>query len=187
MNENPWDILDLLDNCLAEDPPKPGPSVWREFKPLGVKLAAIAVSAALLFGFVYGFYCNGEPGMNPLVRDGDLVIFYRWDKKYHAKDLVLLTFQGQRQVRRIIATAGDTVDITEEGLIINGALQQEWNIYQQTRRYAEGTDFPLTLKEGEVFVLGDARENAVDSRVYGPVNVKDTRGTVITILRRRNL
>lgn len=36
-----------------------------------------------------------------------------------------MNYQGKEQVRRVIATAGDVVDITEDGLTINGAPQQE--------------------------------------------------------------
>ncbi|MCL2299176.1 MAG: signal peptidase I [Firmicutes bacterium] len=187
--ENPWDIEALLDSCLSQPapPPAPLPSVWKEFRALCIKVGVIAAAFALLFTFMYGLHYSREPGMVPAVKDGDLVLFYRLDRKYRPGDLLLLTFQKQKQVRRVVAVAGDTVDIAEDGLLINGSLQQERGIYQKTRRYAEGTDFPLTLKANEVFVLGDARENADDSRIYGPVNVRDTRGTVITILRRRNL
>ena len=163
------------------------PSVLKELGTLGLKVAVIAVIALLLFTFVYGLYYNVEPGMIPAVKDGDLVMYYRWDKNYHAGDMVMLTIEGEKQVRRVVATAGDTVDITEEGLIINGALQQEWTIYQKTHRYADGINFPVTLGENEVFVLGDARDGATDSRIYGVLNVKDTHGKVISILRRRNL
>jgi len=163
------------------------PSVWRELRSLGIKIGVIVGVALLLFTLVYGLHYNLDPGMNPSVKDGDLVIFYRWDKKYHAGDLILLTFQRKNQVRRVVATAGDTIDITEEGLMVNGALQQEPGISQKTQRYENGIAFPITLGEGQVFVLGDAREGAADSRIYGPVNAKDTRGSVIAILRRRNL
>jgi signal peptidase I len=163
------------------------PSVLRDLGALILKMAVIAGIAALVFTFIYGIHYNTEPGMNPAVKDGDLIIYYRWDKDYHAGELLLLTFQGQTQVRRVVATAGDTVDICEQGLLINGALQQEPNISQPTWRYEEGIDFPLTLGEDEVFVLGDARDNATDSRIYGAVHVKDTLGTVITLFRRRNL
>ena len=165
----------------------PQPSVWRELRSLCVKIAGIAGIAALIALFLYGFHYNVDPSMNPAVKDGDLVMYYRLDKKYRAGDLLLLSFQGQRQVRRVIATAGDTVDITEDGLKINGALQQEPEIHRKTERYAEGIDFPLTLGENEVFVLGDAREGITDSRIYGPVSIEDTHGKVITLLRRRNL
>jgi len=163
------------------------PPIWRELKSLGIKIAVIAASALLLFTGVYGLHRSADPGMNPSVKDGDLVIFYRLDKKYRAGDLVLLAFQGESQVRRVVATAGDMVDITEDGLIINGALQQELGIRQKTQRYADGIPFPLTLGEDQVFVLGDAREGAADSRIYGPVNVRNTKGTVVAFLRRRSL
>ena len=165
----------------------PAPSVWRELLSLCIKIAMIAAVAAVIFQFVYGLHYNVDPSMNPSVKDGDLVMYYRLDKGYRAGDLLLLTFRGQTQLRRVIATAGDTVDITEDGLRINGALQQEPGIRQKTQRYTEGIDFPVTLKEHEVFVLGDAREGATDSRVYGAVNIEDTQGKVITLLRRRSL
>jgi len=212
MYANPWDAVpnysasnagaarEYQPNALPALPPDPPakqeehpqalppqPSAGRELRALCVKIGVIAGIALLLFSFVYGFHYNVEPGMHPSVKDGDLVVFYRLDKSYHAGDLALLAFQGKRQVRRVIATAGDTVDITEEGLVINGALQQEPGIRQRTQRYAQGVPFPLTLGENQVFVLGDAREGAADSRIYGPVNAKDTLGTVITLLRRRNL
>lgn len=163
------------------------PSVFRELGSLALKIVMIAGIAALIFTFVYGFHYNVEPGMDPSVKDGDLVLYYRWDKNYKTRDILLLTFRGQNQIRRVIATAGDTVNITEEGLVINGALQQEPDIYQKTERYTQGIDFPLTLGENEVFVLADAREGATDGRIYGPVNIEDTKGTVIAILRRRSL
>ena len=162
-------------------------SLWPELRALLLKITVIVGIVVLLFTFVYGLHYNREPGMYPAVKDGDLVLYYRLGKNYHANDVLLVVFEGKTQVRRVIATAGDTVDINEEGLTINGALQQEPDIYQETQRYAQGAAFPLTLADDEVFVLGDARENATDSRIYGSVKTRDTRGTVISILRRRNL
>jgi signal peptidase I len=161
--------------------------VWRELLALLLKLAVICAAFALAFTFLYGLHRSLDPDMIPAVKDGDLVMFYRLDKDYAAGDLLVLSFRGKRQVRRVVAAAGDTVDITESGFTVNGSLQQELTIYEDTRRYEGGTGLPVTLGEGEVFVLGDARANATDSRVYGPVNVKDTLGTVITVIRRRNL
>ncbi|MCL2492105.1 MAG: signal peptidase I [Coriobacteriia bacterium] len=162
-------------------------SVGQELKALAFKTIAIIVSALLLFTFVYGLHYNVEPGMYPSIKDGDLVMYSRWSKDYRAGDLLMLRTQGKTHVRRVVAIAGDTVDITEQGLVINGSLQQEPDIKQETNRYAEGVDFPLTISEGEVFVLGDARDGATDSRIYGAAKEGDTEGTVISVLRRRNL
>ena len=162
-------------------------SLGKEALNFGLKLAAIMAAFALVFSFIYGLHRNTDPDMFPMVKDGDLVLFYRLDKEYSVRDLLLLNYQGERQVRRVAARAGDTVDITEQGLMINGARQQETDIYEEVQRYKDsGVTFPLTLKEGQLFVLGDARENAADSRVYGPIEIKDTMGKVITVLRRRS-
>lgn len=123
--------------------------------------------------------------MSPAINDGDLVFYYRLDKNCVANDTVIVEYEGQKQVRRVVAIEGDTVDITEDGLEINGALQQEKRIYYETLCYMEGITFPVTLESGQVFVLGDYRVEAVDSRMYGPVETDDILGKVMTVIRRR--
>jgi len=182
------------DNNLVEQPSEESPannqaqpSVLRELGSLGIKITIIVGIAALLFTFVFGLHYNVDSGMEPAIKDGDLVMYFRWDKNYQAGDLLLLKYQDKTQVRRVIAIEDDTVDVTKEGLVINGALQQEGAIYSKTQRFVGGADFPITLGKGEVFVLGDAREAVTDSRIYGAVSKKDTSGTVISLLRRRGL
>jgi len=162
-------------------------TIWRELRYLAIKILVIFIVFVLVFTLLYGFHRNADPDMVPMVKDGDLMFFYRLDKNYAIGDILILEYQGERQARRVVAKAGDIVDIREEGLIVNGAIQQETEIYQLTKRYAGGISFPLTVGEGKVFVLGDARENACDSRIYGPVDTENTHGTVITIIRRRSL
>ena len=165
-----------------------GTPVWKDLLFLVMKIALIALALMLLFTFLFGFIRYGEPSMAPAIKDGDLVIFYRYTKVgYLPQDPIALERDGQKQVRRVAATAGDIVDITEDGLVINGAVQQEIGIYQNTERYAEGVSFPLTVPEGQVFVLGDSRPGATDSRIYGPVEIEDTLGKVMAVLRFRSI
>ena len=161
--------------------------VWKEVRGLLLKILVIILLFVTIFTFMFGAYRNTDPYMTPMVKSGDLILYYRLDKDYAIGDLLLLEFQGERQVRRVVAKEGDEVDISEEGLHINGALQQEFEIYQETWTFEEGVTFPITVGEGQVFVLGDTREDAIDSRIYGSTDVKDTLGTVMTIVRRRNL
>ena len=95
----------------------------------------------------------------------------------------------QRFVCRVIAAPGDTVEITDErGLSVNGNAVIESNIFYPTRPYEEGTaEYPLTLRDGEYFVLADQRNGGVDSRYFGIVKADEIQGIVITILRRSNL
>jgi signal peptidase I len=164
------------------------PSALKDLLFLLIKTAAIALAFILLFTFLFGIVRYQEPSMVPAIKDGDLVIYHRLSQSgYQPNNVVVLEYHGQKQARRVVATAGDTVDITGQGLLINGALQQEPGIYQDTERYAEGIDFPLTVPEGEIFLLGDSRTGATDSRIYGCVKVEDTLGKVMTIIRRRGI
>lgn len=164
------------------------PSIWKDLLFLLIKVASIVIAFILLFTVLFGITRYQEPSMAPAIKDGDLVIFYRSTKNgYLPQDAVVVTINGRRQVRRVIATAGDVVDINEEGLWINGSLQQEPGIYQRTERYQDGVSFPLTVQEGEIFLLSDSRVGATDSRITGCVRIKDTSGRVMTIIRRRGI
>jgi signal peptidase I len=159
----------------------------RDLWSLLIKLVAIATVAVLMFSFVFGIYRCSDPYMLPNIRDGDLIIYYRLDKMYSHSDVLVAQYQGRMTSFRVVATAGDQVDIREDGLYVNGYLQLEENIYEKTERFSEGVEFPLTVGEGEVFVLGDSRENSTDSRIFGPISIAETYGKVITIIRRRSI
>jgi len=162
--------------------------ILKDILDLLIKIAVFALTALALSNFLFGVLKYQEPAMDPAIKDGDLIFFYRYiSGGYQPRDTVVLDFEGRRQVRRVVANAGDVVDITEEGLIINGAAQHEAGITQATERYRNGVEFPLTVPEGHVFVLGDAREGADDSRIYGCVKITDTYGKVIALFRRRGI
>jgi len=163
-------------------------SIGKDLMFLFLKVAGILLAFILLFSFLFGIMRCVDPSMSPSVKDGDIVLFYRYNKSsYLPRDTVVLMVGGQKHVRRVIATAGDIVDITEDGLLINGALQQEKDIYQETERYLEGVSFPLVIPYGQVFVLADSRVGSTDSRIYGCVRIDDTLGKVMTIIRRRSI
>lgn len=163
-----------------------GKGILYELLILLIKIAAIAAVFVAIFTFVFGVFRTGDAAMHPSIRDGDLIIYYRHDKNYVASDTIVVRYNGELEARRVVAVAGDTVDFSGSGqLLINGSAQQERDIHEKTFRLETDIEFPLTVGEGEVFVLGDGREHATDSRVYGPVKVKDTLGKVTIVLRTR--
>lgn len=94
----------------------------------------------------------------------------------------------RRFVGRVIACAGDTVNLSDEqGLIVNGNTLVEPNIFYPTKPYEGYMEYPVTLKPGEYFVLSDYRNGGADSRFYGPVKLEEIQGIVITVVRRNNL
>jgi len=89
---------------------------------------------------------------------------------------------------RIAARGGDTVTVTDTGaLIINGSTVAEPDITTPTQPVEGGPDYPVTLAEGELFLLCDARTTGADSRLYGPIPQRQVLGTALAALRRSGL
>lgn len=151
-----------------------------------LKIAVFIILLVIMFLFVFGIYRCGDDMMSPAFKNGDLAIYYRLQKEYQSSDTVVLEKEGELQIRRIVAASGDVIEMTTEGLKINGYLQQEPEIGMETLPYTEGISYPLTLGEDEYFVLGDHRIDAKDSRLYGTVSEQEIKGTVITLLRHRD-
>ena len=150
-----------------------------------IKVALLFFFVIVIFNYVLGIVKVKDQGMSPSIKPADLVFIDRLNKKYVAKDLVSIKYEDELIISRVVAIGGDTVDINSEGLLVNGVLQQ--TMYEQeTLLYEGGFKGPVTLKENEIFVLGDNRTNSIDSRVFGPIEINKTIGNVMFFLRRRN-
>lgn len=156
-----------------------------ELLVLAIKILLIIVVFVGIFTFIFGIFRTADLSMHPTIRDGDIVIFYRFDKDYVASDTIVVQYDGELEARRVVAIEGDTVDLKDGKLLINGYIQLESEIHEATDRYDTDIEFPLTVGEDEVFVLGDGREHSTDSRVYGAVPINKTLGKVTIIIRTR--
>ena len=123
--------------------------------------------------FTFGIRLIGVDGhsMVPTLQDGDrlLVTTSLLSGDYEYGDIVIIqkgSFAGGEPiVKRVIATGGQTVDIDFEtgAVYVDGALLEEDYINELTF-VEEGTEFPLTVPEGSIFVMGDNRNHSSDSR-----------------------
>ena len=149
----------------------------------------------VLFFKVVGLTHMPNEDMYPRIDAGDLVLFYRLNTNIKAQDIVVIEkatpdSNGAKElfICRVVAAPGDTVEIGGANrLMVNGNTMIENNIFYDTPAYEGYTEYPLTLGEGEWFVLADARNGGADSRYFGPVTKSEIKGTVLTILRRNNL
>ena len=106
--------------------------------------------------------------------------------EYEAQDIVVLskeTFEnGSPIVKRVIATEGQTVDIDfNAGVVyVDGAALDEPYTREPTWT-PEGVEFPLTVPENHVFVLGDNRNHSSDSRHIdlGPIDERMVIGKAV--------
>lgn len=93
-------------------------------------------------------------------------------------------------VKRVIATEGQTVDIDFErgDVFVDGELQIEPYIFEPTyegfHSFDYGLEYPLTVPEGHIFVMGDNRNHSLDSRAVsiGCVSEERVLGKVLLIL-----
>ena len=115
---------------------------------------------------------DGHSMLNTL-QHGDrlLVVNSMLYHDYKYGDIVILrkdgVFDDDPIVKRVIAVEGQTVDIDfAEGIVyVDGAALEEDYIREPTYT-AEGTEFPLTVPEGSIFVMGDNHNGSSDSRDY---------------------
>ena len=110
------------------------------------------------------------------------------DDDYQYGDIVVLrkdTFMTEPIVKRVIATEGQTVDIDFDAgtVYVDGQLLEETYIREPTH-LEEGLEFPVTVPEGCVFVMGDNRNDSDDSRDpdLGPVDTREILGRAVALL-----
>lgn len=135
-------------------------------------LSIVSAVLIIVLVFTFGIRMMGVkgPSMRQTLQDGDrlLVLNAPLAGEYRQGDIVIArkdTFSDDPIVKRVIAVAGQTVDIDfAEGVVyVDGAALEE--DYINDRTYTEeGTTFPLTVPEGSVFLMGDNRNMSTDSR-----------------------
>jgi len=158
----------------------------RSRRNLVISLIAPATAVLLLFGVFFGLAVVQGNSMMPSVKHGDKLLFARLGG-VRIGDIVLLHSQHDEYIKRVAAMPGDVVDIEDNRVIINGLPQVQHCAVGGTERQPTDITYPITLGPDEYFVLGDNRENSLDSRSYGPVKAAQIRGRVIWVLKTGSL
>ncbi|AOT72350.1 signal peptidase I [Geosporobacter ferrireducens] len=115
---------------------------------------------------------NKIPYMLHAPERGDIVVF-----KSHLK-----TFEGKEKdlIKRVIALPGDHVEVVDGKVFVNEELQHE----PYTNSLYTPGEVDTVVPDGMIFVMGDNRENSMDSRDdrVGPVEIETVRGKVFVRL-----
>ncbi|MBQ1545314.1 MAG: signal peptidase I [Clostridia bacterium] len=150
--------------------------------------AVLIVTVAVVFLFRSATVQGSS--MYPTLEDGDRLVLASTVFRYERGDIVVVHRAGKEPlVKRIIALGGDTLDIDfERGTVtVNGEVQNEPYIAAPTHlEYSDGPVFPFTVPEGKVFVMGDNRNDSLDSRssMVGLIDQNDILGTMLMDLNK---
>lgn len=152
---------------------------------LGANVLVLVVVLWVLFSFVFFVHRVSGNDMYPATQDGDVLIGWRLGRDFKKGDLVVYEVDGTVRVGRIAALGGDVVNVESDGLVtVNGTPDSD-ALYETDG--GSIISYPYLVPDGEVFILGDFRTQATDSRELGSVPSSDVEGAAIGLLRRRNL
>ena len=148
-------------------------------------LISALVLMVALFSFFFRIIQVDGASMNPTLWDGDKLIVWGAGYTPQRGDVVIVddyTTYGRPLVKRIIAKGGDTIsiDYTSGTVSVNGEVLQEYYIAEPTF-LGYDVQFPYTVPEGQLFLMGDNRNASLDSRSssIGCIAEEDILGKVL--------
>lgn len=127
------------------------------------------VAIMIIFTFVFRIVGVSGPSMMNTLNNGDWLVVSAFITEPERGDIVIITQPNSFNepiVKRVIAVGGDTIDIDFKTatVSINGKVINEPYLGSPTTDDEHAWQYPLTLKEGQVFVMGDNRQHSSDSR-----------------------
>lgn len=111
--------------------------------------------------------------MYPTLTEKNYVLSTNYDELKNG-DIILFKHEKTRMIKRVIGIPGDTISITEDGQVyVNNELLKEDYINKHQGQFQNEIKYPITIPEGEYFVLGDNRLDSLDSRIISVGNIKE--------------
>lgn len=148
------------------------------------------LASGLFTGLVVDGYTIPGTSMEPTILDGERLFVLKMRHRGAVPrrgDVVVFRLPDddvKQYIKRVVAVGGDTVELRDGRLYVNGAERPE--PYLAHRPGEEPDPYydnagKLDVPYGEVFVLGDNRHNSYDSRSFGTVPVERIEGKAMKI------
>ena len=156
----------------------------RNFRREIIELLLIILAAFIITGllrtFVMDNYQIPTGSMEPTIEINDRVFAEKVSYRFASPNPGdIVTFhdpivEGRVLIKRCIATGGQTVDLIDGKVVVNGVpLDEPYTHGLQSLPLAQkkgvSFDYPFVVPEGTIWVMGDNRTNSLDSRYFGPI------------------
>ena len=203
MNNEPKDTVDTAPEPPAETSEAPNARLKKRLGDLIENFEVIVFSViAVILIFAMGVricFVSGD-SMNQTLQNNDWVIVSGIGYEPQRGDIVVFHMTSDKypklnepMVKRVIAVAGDWIDIDFKTWTLRIADNKEMEnatVVDEPYRYLEGGlltssfTYPLEIPEGYIFVMGDNRNNSLDSRDSARIGLVDTRRVLGKVIMR---
>lgn len=165
----------------------------KEKNPVPPFFRVVFVASGLLIGFLlskiflFSMKVNDD-SMLPNLEKGDMCFGIKYQKPVKDNIVIVesLINKGEYSIKRVIAVPGETVEIKNRQIIVNGSIiQSQYKLKMDDPRFfspeftSRDNMSKILLSADQYFVVGDNRDKSFDSRNYGPVNIKKIKSKVI--------
>ena len=164
------------------------PSIGRQIIELAIMVFLVIGCYFGLRSFVVGTYEIPSSSMEDTIQVGDRVFSEKisyYSRSPEAGEII--TFDDpvkadQTLIKRVIATGGQTVDLVDGAVVVDGVKLDEpytdgkesWPL--ESTAPGVSVEFPYTVPKGYLWVMGDNRTNSADSRYFGAIPVTSVSG-----------
>jgi signal peptidase I len=165
----------------------------KSYKIIILAIIIIFVSIFLIRNIFFQSFVVGGDSMVPTFNSDKQLLINKFSKNFSHGDIVVYeadtsvkvlgAYDGpirQIYIKRIIALPGEKIEIKNGQVLINGEVVDESYIQGKTMINDDETiNYSLTLGNDQYFVMGDNREQSMDSRISGPVEKQDIIGKIL--------
>jgi signal peptidase I len=194
--------LDNIDN--NETANKKKNSIAREILEWVLVIVAALVISMFIKAFIFSTYKVNMVSMENTLHEGHNVIVYKtgyfFNEPEHGDIIVFMHEEGKIKnfikylpirnpgevdyIKRVIGLPGDQIDIREDGFVYRKSAGDSDFVkleepYAKTLTDSKGMQVPFTVPEGQLFVMGDNRQQSLDSRQIGTIDIDTVIGKAV--------
>lgn len=180
-SETPEQVTSALEPSSGAKAEAESVSFGRWLLELVVMIAVAFLIATAVRTYVIQPYVVPTGSMEPTIAIGDRVLANKFIYRFgspEAGDIVVLddpTGTVDTLIKRVIAVGGQTVDLRDGVVFVDGVALDEPYTYGKPSEPQIQT-IPYEVPEGAVWLMGDNRTDSADSRTFGSVPLSEVRG-----------